>query len=162
MIKKLDWLRPVTAVAAIILAFNPMNRTRSEQKSPAEELISSKRTLVIAHRGYCQVAPENTLPAFDLAVIAGADLVELDYHHSSDNKLVVIHDAELDRTTDATNRWGQAHIRVDAKTSAQIQTLDAGQWFDKRFAGTKVPLLPEALDFIQRSNVTLIERKEGP
>ena len=162
MIKKADWLRQVTAVAAILLAFNPMNRARSEQKSPAEELISSNRTLVIAHRGYCQVAPENTLPAFDLAMIAGADLVELDYHHSSDNKLVVIHDAELDRTTDATNRSGQTHIRVDGKTSAQIQTLDAGQWFDKRFAGTKVPLLPEALDFIQRSNVTLIERKAGP
>src|SRR5882762_4302594 len=85
----------------------------SESSLPALKLIASPRPLVIGHRGYCQFAPENTLPSFKLAVAAGADLVELDYHHTKDGQLIVIHDPDLDRTTDATNRWGQHHIKVD-------------------------------------------------
>jgi hypothetical protein len=42
-------------------------------------------------------------------------------------KLIVMHDGELDRTTDATNRWGQAHIKLGTRTAAEIQSLDAGQ-----------------------------------
>jgi glycerophosphoryl diester phosphodiesterase len=127
----------------------------------ASALIASKRPLVIGHRGYCQFAPENTLPSFKLAMTAGADLVELDYHHSKDGKLIVIHDSELDRTTDATNRWPQRRIKVTSKTAAEIQSLDAGSWFEAKYAGTKIPLLAEALDTIQQGSVTLIERKAG-
>ena len=133
----------------------------SETNLPALKLIASKRPLVIGHRGYCQFAPENTLPSFKLALTAGADLVELDYWHTKDGKLLVIHDGDLDRTTDATNRWHAQHIKVASKTAAEIQTLDGGSWFDKNFAGTKLPLLTEALDTIQQGGVTLIERKAG-
>ena len=128
---------------------------------PALKLVASQRPLVIGHRGYCQFAPENTLPSFELALAAGADLVELDYYHSKDGKLVVIHDHELDRTTDATNRWAQEHIKVETKTAAELQSLDAGSWFDPKYAGTRIPLLSEALDRIQKGSVTLIERKAG-
>jgi glycerophosphoryl diester phosphodiesterase len=127
----------------------------------ASVLIAGKRPLVIGHRGYCQLAPENTLASFKLAMAAGADLVELDYHHTKDGRLVVIHDSELDRTTDATNRWRQKRIKVASKTAAEIQSLDAGSWFDAKYAGTKIPLLAEALDTIQQSSVALIERKAG-
>src|SRR5437773_12397298 len=104
----------------------------AESELPASKLVSSTRPLVIGHRGYCQFAPENTLPSFKLAMAAGADLVELDYYHSKDGQLVVIHDPELDRTTDATNRWHQPHIAVGSKTAAEIQSLDAGSWFDPK------------------------------
>ena len=127
----------------------------------ALNLIASERPLVIGHRGYCRFAPENTLPSFKLAMTAGADLVELDYHHTKDGNLIVIHDSELDRTTDATNRWAQKRVKVASKTAAQIQSLDAGSWFDSKYAGTKIPLLAEALDTIQQGCVTLIERKDG-
>src|SRR6476469_780951 len=110
---------------------------------PAIRLVEARRPLVIGHRGYCQIAPENTLPSFKLAMTAGADLVELDYYHTKDNQLIVMHDADLDRTTDATNRWGGRKIKVSSKTAAEIQTLDAGSWFDPKFKGTKVPLLSE-------------------
>lgn len=130
-------------------------------ESLAETLLNLKRPLVIGHRGYPQFAPENTLPSFKLAMQAGADLVELDYYHSKDAQLIVMHDTTLDRTTDATNRWGGKKIPVESKTAAEIQSLDAGSWFDAQFAGTKAPLLNEALDLIQNGNVTLIERKEG-
>jgi glycerophosphoryl diester phosphodiesterase len=128
---------------------------------PAIKLIASARPLVIGHRGYCQIAPENTLPSFKLAMTAGADMVELDYFHTRDDKLIVIHDPDLDRTSDATSRWGGRRIKVADKTAAEIQTLDAGSWFDPTYAGTKIPLLSEALDTIQNGSVTLIERKAG-
>jgi glycerophosphoryl diester phosphodiesterase len=151
---------PVVALA-FALAPGVVNMNASEMDLPALKLVASQRPLVIGHRGYCQFAPENTLPSFKLALAAGADMAELDYHHTRDGKLIVIHDFELDRTTDATNRWGEQHIKVAMKTAAEIQSLDAGSWFDPKYAGTRIPLLAEALDTIQAGGVTLIERKAG-
>ncbi len=146
----------------VVWALAPLVCMRAaETNLPALNLIAAKRPLVIGHRGYCQIAPENTLPSFKLAMAAGADLVELDYYHSKDGQLIVMHDPDLDRTTDVTNRWGGRKIKVESKTTAEIQSLDAGKWFDAQFAGTKVPLLSEALDTIQNGSVTLIERKGG-
>ena len=123
--------------------------------------VAAPSILVIAHRGDSKVAPENTLPAFASAVTAGADLVELDYLHSADGIPVVCHDDDLDRTTDACARWGGTKIMLASKSLAELQTLDAGKWFDKKFAGTRLPTLDEALDTIQAGSMTLIERKEG-
>jgi glycerophosphoryl diester phosphodiesterase len=117
--------------------------------------------LVIGHRGFSAFAPENTIPAFRLAMEAGVDLVELDYRQSADGQLVVFHDADLDRTTNARLCWGGKNIRVEGKTAAEIRSLDAGSWFEPKFAGTRVPLLSEALDFIQPGAVALLERKSG-
>jgi glycerophosphoryl diester phosphodiesterase len=133
----------------------------ADATSPAARLLETKRPLVIAHRGYSQFAPENTLPAFQLAMAAGADMVELDYYHSKDGELVVMHDPTLDRTTDAIAKWGGSKIRLDSKSLAELQMLDAGKWFKPEFAGTKVPTLAESLDLIQAGNMTLIERKAG-
>jgi glycerophosphoryl diester phosphodiesterase len=146
---------------ALSFGWGALDMKAVETNLPAVNLLNSHRPLVIGHRGYCQFAPENTLPSFQLAMAAGADLIELDYYHSKDGQLIVIHDGELDRTTDATNRWGEHHIKIGAKTAAEIKSLDAGSWFDAKYAGTKVPLLTEALDTIQKGSVTLIERKAG-
>ena len=128
----------------------------------AEKLVAANRPLVIGHRGYAAIAPENTLPSFQLALDAGADLVELDYQHSKDGMPTVIHDAILDRTTNAKKTWRRRRIKVLQRTAAEIQTLDAGSWLDEKFAGAKVPLLGEALDFIcGNGSVALIERKSG-
>ena len=56
---------------------------------------------------------------------------------------------------------GPKKIRVETKTAAELQSLDAGSWFDPKYAGTRIPLLAEALDTIQQGSVTLIERKAG-
>jgi glycerophosphoryl diester phosphodiesterase len=134
------------------------------KSEPAKERLNcvvAGRPLVIGHRGFCSIAPENTLPSFELAISAGADLVELDYRHTADGVPVVIHDAELDRTTDARKRWKERHVKVAAKTIAQIKSLDAGSWFDAKYAGAKVPTLAEALETIQKGSLALIERKAG-
>ena len=153
------------AIAAVILPWlvvgaHPAGADTGSIPS-AEALLQLERPIVIAHRGYSKFAPENTRLAFNLAKVAGADLVELDYHHTKDGVPVVIHDPELDRTTDAVQLWGGSKIRVDSKTLSELRTLDAGKWFEAEFAGTHLSTLGEALDMIQAGGMTLIERKAG-
>jgi glycerophosphoryl diester phosphodiesterase len=161
----ISWIRRLPgglAAGVACVAVMSMNSiSASEEGSPVERLLDAGRPLVIGHRGYNQFAPENTLPSFALAKAAGADLVELDYHHSKDGVPVVIHDAELDRTTDAVEKWGGQNLRVDSRTAEELRSLDAGRWFEAKFTGTRLPLLSEALDLIQAGGVTLIERKGG-
>lgn len=129
----------------------------------AVELMADSRPLVIAHRGYSEWAPENTLKSFELGVLSGADLVELDYHVSAEGTEVVMHDTTLDRTTDAVSRWGVEGVPVVERTLKQIKELDAGSWFGEGFAGEPVPTLEEAIASIQgKGGVTLVERKAGP
>src|SRR5215212_3812774 len=84
----------------------------------------------IAHRGGSTSAPENTLAAFRNAITQGADWLEFDVQMTKDGALVVIHDETVDRTTDGTGA-------VAEMTLEQIRRLDAGRWFDPKFAGEK-------------------------
>lgn len=152
--------RLITRWGLIIMSLIAFGSVAAEPPA-AQALLATQRPLVIGHRGYNVLAPENTLPSFEFAKAAGADLVELDYHHSKDGVPIVIHDSELDRTTDAVEKWGAEKIGVSTRTAAELQTLDAGRWFGPRYAGTRLPLLTEALDLIQKGGVTLIERKGG-
>lgn len=132
--------------------------------APARRLIeagSPRRPWIIAHRGYSAFAPENTVLAFDRALDAAADLVELDYHHSSDGVPIVLHDSTLDRTTDAVARWGGQKLAVSAYTTAQLTALDAGSWFNPPAPGQAVLTLEQALEHIQARGMTLVERKTG-
>src|SRR5689334_8396777 len=98
-------------------------------------------TEVIAHRGASGTAPENTLPAFRRAEELGADMVELDVQLTRDGHPVVIHDRTLDRTT-------SGHGAVRRRSLDEISTLDAGAWFGRSFAGTRVPRLEEVLSAV--------------
>lgn len=146
---------------ALLRVVSPQLLLAADSARKAEKLLTLERPLVIGHRGFCAVAPENTLPSFKLALAAGADLVELDYYHSSDGVPVVIHDPDLDRTTDSVKRWGTKKTRVDSKSIEELRSLDAGSWRDAQFKGTKLPLLTESLGLIQSNGITLIERKAG-
>lgn len=97
-----------------------------------------ERPLVVGHRGLSASAPENTIAAFRLALDAGADLLELDVHLTRDERVVVIHDRTLQRTT-----TGNGPVRSYALS--EIATLDAGSWFDHRFASERVPLLDDVI-----------------
>lgn len=119
--------------------------------------------LNIAHRGAAGDAPENTLPAFELASRQGADGIELDVHLSADGVPVVIHDARLDRTTSGTGRVG-------GETLASLRRLDAGSWFNRqfpskarpRYGGLKIPLLAEVLAWArERKCLAFVEIKQG-
>jgi glycerophosphoryl diester phosphodiesterase len=139
----------------------PMAAQEPTKISPAAELVSAKRVLIIAHRGASKHAPENTLPAFAAALKTQCDLIELDYYHSADKVPVVFHDKDLDRTTNAAAVLGKSSLTPDKVSFADLQKLDAGKWFKPAFAGAKVPTLVESLDLIQAGGMTLIERKAG-
>ena len=94
--------------------------------------------VVIAHRGASGTCPENTLAAFRRAAELGAHMIELDVQLTRDGEVVVVHDWTLDRTTDGSGPVGAA-------TLADIRRLDAGAWFNPRFAGERVPTLAEVL-----------------
>ena len=111
-----------------------------------------RRPLIIAHRGASQVAPENTLTAFQTALALGADGVELDVRLSADGVPVVIHDATVDATTDGSGP-------VSGLTLGELKDLDAGCRFDRAFSGEQIPTLAEVLDTWPAEAVLNIELK---
>lgn len=95
--------------------------------------------LNIGHRGACGEAPENTLASFELAQQQGAVMVELDVRLTRDGVPVVIHDYSLGRTTDG-------HGLVALSKWERLRQLDAGSWFDQRFAGQRLLELGACLE----------------
>ena len=91
--------------------------------------------LRIGHRGARAYAPENTLASFKKAIEIGVDAVELDVRKTKDNQLVVIHDADVKRTTDGEGLVSELSL-------AQIKGFSAE-------GGEKIPTLAEALDFYE-------------
>ena len=108
-------------------------------KHPSSLWWSASRPLVIAHRGACLRAPEDTLAAFRLAIEMGADGIELDAKLSADGEVVIIHDPTLDRTTDGSGPVG-------ARTLQELKALDAGASFSPEFAGERIPTLDEVFE----------------
>ncbi len=114
------------------------------------------RPWVIAHRGASADAPENTLAAFRRALELGVDWIELDVRFSADQRLAVIHDPRLGRTTNGRGR-------VNQRTAQELSQLDAGSWFGRRFAGERVPLLEEVFEEVWPTRAgLLIEIKTEP
>lgn len=112
-----------------------------------------RKIQVQAHRGASGYAPENTLPAFQLAVDMNADGIECDIHFSKDEHFIVCHDETVDRTSNGTGT-------ISEMTLAEIKALDFGSKFDAKFAGTTAPTLEEMLDVVKGMNVINIEIKE--
>ncbi|RDW66563.1 hypothetical protein BP6252_10198 [Coleophoma cylindrospora] len=102
--------------------------------------MTSQTTRIAGHRGHSAGAPENTLAAFRKAHEIGGKGVtcETDLALTSDGELVLIHDATVDRTTDG-------YGLVCNMTYWEMTELDAGGWFDAKFAGERIPRLRDAL-----------------
>lgn len=113
-------------------------------------LDSFQRPILLAHRGDLAHAPENTLPSFMQAIQKGADGVELDAKLTADGHVIVIHDETVDRTTNGKGK-------VATFTLEAIRKLDAGSWFDSKFAGTQVPLLEEVFETVGKEKLINIE-----
>jgi glycerophosphoryl diester phosphodiesterase len=92
-----------------------------------------KRVWNIAHRGARAFAPENTLEAFAKAKTFGCPMFEMDVHRSKDGELIVHHDDQLTRCTDARTKFPRRrHHYVSDFTLAELKTLDAGRWYVKQ------------------------------
>ena len=114
--------------------------------------------IVFAHRGLNRLAPENTMPAFELAADAGLTWFETDVDIIADGTVVVIHDSTLDRTT---NRTGS----VNAISAHDLPSIDAGSWFSSHYAGTPLPTLRELVTFMNErkmnGNIELKQHELG-
>jgi len=99
--------------------------------------------VIVAHRGLLRHAPENTLANFRASIELGIGF-EFDVARTADGHLVCIHDDSVGRTT-----GGQGI--VSEMTLAELRKLDAGRWFDTRFAGQKIPTIDEVLALIASS-----------
>jgi glycerophosphoryl diester phosphodiesterase len=108
----------------------------------------------ISHRGESYLAPENTMASFNLGWQLNDDADETDIHLTKDGQVIICHDADTKRTTNAK-------LVIRDSTLAELRALDAGSWKDPKFAGEKLPTLAEALASIPEGKRFFVEIKSG-
>ncbi len=106
---------------------------------PPQLKTKGNRPVILAHRGCRAQAPENSMPAFELALDQGADVLETDLQITKDRELLCIHDSTVDRTTDGSGR-------VDQMTLAEVKQLRMRAHNDSTYPETRVPTLVELLE----------------
>ena len=110
--------------------------------------------LVVAHRGASGEAPENTLPAFELAWQQGADAIEGDFHLTKDGEVVCIHDGD-------TRKVSGRNLVVKNSTLAELKKLDVGSRKGAAYEGTSIPTIGEVFKTIPPKKKIYIEIKCG-
>jgi glycerophosphoryl diester phosphodiesterase len=120
--------------AALVYATNMFGALRT----PGEP------AFIAGHRGDRAHFPENTLPALQGVLDSDFDFVESDIQLTADGVPVLIHDPEVDRTTNGTGL-------VADLTLAELKALDAGSWYSPEFANVQIPTLDEFLQIFQSS-----------
>ncbi len=116
--------------------------------------MSTRKPIIIGHRGAMDVAPENTMHAFQAALDAGADGIEFDVQRTTDGHLVIFHDEDIARTSDGQGKMPQM-------TLAEMRALDVGLYFGEQFRGTRVSTLIEFFDWVKGNDLLLfLEMKE--
>jgi glycerophosphoryl diester phosphodiesterase len=142
---------------------------------------TSKKPLLVAHRGASGYAPEHTLAGYQLAIQQGADFVEQDLQFTKDGALICLHDPDLDRTTNVAELFpDRATMRDPLETGtpkrgwytvdftlAEIKRLDAGSWFNRAnpfaskpaYVGQRVPTMEEAIKLVDNRAGLYIELK---
>lgn len=110
------------------------------------------KPIIIAHRGASLDAPENTIAAFELAAVQGAEAIELDVMVCATGEPVVIHDRKVDRTTNGKGEVGGLSL-------TDLKALDAGSWFDSQYAGERIPSLDDVFRQLRQDTVINIELK---
>ncbi len=106
----------------------------------------------IAHRGASGYAPENTMASFQKAFEMGADMLELDVQLSRDGHVVVIHDSDVERTSNGQGEVGALSLQ-------ELKSLDVGAWYHPDYAGETIPTLDEVMERFGGEIGLLIELK---
>ncbi len=121
----------------------------------ANTAVCFAEALIVAHRGASKDAPENTIPAFELAWKQGADAIEGDFHLSKDRIIVCIHDKDTEKTSDRK-------LKVQKSTLDELRQLDVGEYHSLAYAGTNIPTLAEVFGTVPNGKKIYIEIKSGP
>jgi len=160
----------ILLIAAMASCATPLVRNKQGQKQKENDMQKQSKVLVMAHRGFRGIAPENTLLAAQLGYDTGADFWELDVAASSDGELFIIHDDNLVRTTDVKAAFpDRTPWIVYDFTAKELKSLDAGSWYVKTdpfkqiaagrvekqdlagFKGLRIPTLAEALEITRKN-----------
>ncbi len=174
--KKGLWIAVYTvSVIAVVLLAIIFGATimcySSNGEIPAKEqmtnpFITTDKALVSAHRSGADIAPENTMMAFEFCVENkdfNVDTFEFDLHITKDDKLILLHDDTLDRTTNSKEEFGKEDVTPSEKTYEELAVLNFGENFEtpdgeypyKNLRGDDIPenlkvvLLEEVLDYLQ-------------
>lgn len=124
---------------------------------------SVSRPLMIAHRGGAGIYPENTLYAFERARDSGVDVIELDVRRTSDGTLVVMHDSDVQRTTDKTGAVAEMTLDEVKKLDAGFRfSPDGGQTFPFRGKGIVVPTLREVFAALPEMKFNIEPKQQTP
>lgn len=161
-----------TLAGAGFLSVLPMPLLAKESAARGSDLLPQKK-FVVGHRGACAYAPENTLESYRLAMKQGAEFVEQDLQITRDGVLVCCHDLGLNRVSNvaevfpdrfkevAVNGAKTKEWRIHDFTVAEIKQLDAGERFDPKFKGAKIPTWQEAIDEI-KGKANFCPETKGP
>lgn len=114
----------------------------------------AQEPLIVAHRGASYDAPENTLPAFELAWQKNADAIEGDFYLTKDRRIVCIHDK-------STKKYCDQDLVVANSTFEQLRKLDVGAYKHKKYRGTKIPTIDEVFATVPAGKKIYIEVKCG-
>lgn len=103
---------------------------------------------IVAHRGDSVRAPENTIPAFKMAILENPDWVEFDVHETADGVIVVSHDDDLTRVSGK-------NLFVHELTYEDTRTLDVGSWFSSEYSYVRLATLDETLKLFKDQDILL-------
>lgn len=149
--KLLKWFGYFLLAASLSLAglyaYLAMRTGRPAEARAIFQRIGTTRPLVFAHRGGGGLFPENTLEAFRYSAEMGVDVLELDIHSTADGALVVMHDADVARTTNGSGRVNELTLAELKRLDAGFHfTPDGGRTFPLRGRGITIPTLAEIFD----------------
>ena len=113
-----------------------------------KQYISDPAIEITAHRGASSDYPENTIAAVEGAVLQGADWAEIDVQQSADGRIFLMHDKNFKRTCGVDKNSWEADYD-------EIRTYDAGSFFSEDFAGEKIPLLEDVIDYAKYAGMKL-------
>lgn len=120
--------------------------------SSANEALAMKKVIIIAHRGYSKIAPENSASSIDRAIKYKSDYAEIDVQETKDGVIVLSHDKSLKRTTGVNKLPSELNYN-------EISQLDIGSRFSKSFTGEKIPTLKQILEKSKGKINLIIELK---
>jgi glycerophosphoryl diester phosphodiesterase len=164
--KLLKWFGYFLLLIVVILAGIYIYLAMQTGTTAVERPIFQSQTskfLVFAHRGGGGLFPENTLLAFEDSAKLGVDFLELDVHSTNDGTLVVMHDAQVDRTTDGRGEIREMSLENLKKLDAGFQfSPDGGQTFPFRGKKITVPTLAEIFDALPEMKFNIEPKQQTP
>jgi glycerophosphoryl diester phosphodiesterase len=100
------------------------------------EFLQNNKPVLIAHRGYSSIAPENTISSISSAINNGFKMIEIDVQLSKDGELMVIHDFNINRVSDGRGKVNKYNV-------GELKKYDVGKWFNPKYRGDNIPTLEE-------------------